>query len=150
MIMESVEKKENRNLLSILQDVQKECGYLPEERLRAIALLLGMPLIDVYGVATFYKSFSLTPRGRHQIKVCLGTACHVRGADRVVEELERKLDIRPGETSEDGEFSLETVMCLGCCAIGPVVVVDGKYHGQVTTAKVESILRTLREPVYAK
>ena len=101
-------------------------------------------------MATFYKSFSLTPRGRHQIKVCLGTACHVRGADRIVEELERKLGIRPGETSEDRELSLETVMCLGCCAIGPVVVVDGKYYGQVTTAKVESILRTVREPIYAK
>jgi len=150
MIMELADKGNNKNLLSILQDVQKECGYLPEERLREIAVMLDMPLIDVCGVATFYKSFSLTPRGRHQVKVCLGTACHVRGADRIVEELERKLDVRRGETSEDGEFSLEAVMCLGCCAIGPVVVVDGKYYGQVTTAKVESILKTIREAIYAR
>lgn len=148
--MELANKENNENLLSILQDVQKECGYLPEERLREIALMLGMPLIDVYGVATFYKSFSLTPRGRHLVKVCLGTACHVRGANRIVEEIGRKLAVRPGDTSEDGEFSLETVMCLGCCAIGPVVVVDGKYYGQVTPAKVESILRTMREEIYAR
>ena len=147
--MELANEEYNKNLLSILQDVQKECGYLPEEKLIETAETLDMPLIDVYGVATFYKSFSLTPRGRHQIKVCLGTACHVRGAERIVEEIERKLAVRPGETSENGEFSLETVMCLGCCAIGPVVVIDGKYYGQVTTTKVESILRTIREEIYA-
>ena len=127
--MELADKGNNKNLLSILQDVQQECGYLPEERLREIAVMLGMPLIDVCGVATFYKSFSLTPKGRHQIKVCLGTACHVRGANRILKEVERKLGIKPGETSEDGEFSLETVMCLGCCAIGPVVVMVDRYYG---------------------
>ena len=148
--MKLANEENNKNLLSILQDVQKECGYLPEEKLIETAETLDMPLIDVYGVATFYKSFSLTPRGRHQIKVCLGTACHVRGAERIVEEIERKLAVRPGETSENGEFSLETVMCLGCCAIGPVVVIDGKYYGQVTTTKVESILRTIREEIYAR
>jgi len=148
--MEPAYKGNNRDLLSVLHEVQQEHGYLPEERLRGIASMLGMPLIDVYGVATFYKSFSLTPRGRHQIRACLGTACHVRGADRVVEELERRLDIRRGETSRDGEFSLETVMCLGCCAIGPVLVVDGKYYGEVTTAKLESILKTIGEAIYAK
>ena len=147
--MELANEDNNKNLLSILQDVQKECGYLPEERLREIALMLGMPLIDVYGVATFYKSFSLKPRGRHLVKVCLGTACHVRGSSRIVDEIGRKLAVRPGDTSENGEFSLETVMCLGCCAIGPVVVVDGKYYGQVTPTKVESILRTIREEIYA-
>ena len=147
--MELANEENNKNLLSILQDVQKECGYLPEERLRKIALMLGMPLIDVYGVATFYKSFSLKPRGRHLIKVCLGTACYVRGSSRIVDEIGRKLAVRPGDTSENGEFSLETVMCLGCCAIGPVVVVDGKYCGQVTPKKVESILRTIREEIYA-
>jgi len=148
--MELANKENGDTLLSILQDIQAECGYLPEEKLIETAETLDMPLIDVYGVATFYKSFSLTPRGRHQVKVCLGTACHVRGANRIVEEIERKLAIRPGETSEDGEFSLETVMCLGCCAIGPVVVIDGKYYGQVTPTKVESILRTIREEVYAR
>ena len=142
--------RSNETLLSVLQDIQAKYGYLPEEKLIETAETLEIPLIDVYGVATFYKSFSLTPKGRHQVKACLGTACHVRGANRTVKEIERKLGIKPGDTSEDGEFSLETVMCLGCCAIGPVVVVDGKYYGQVTTAKVESILRTIREEIYAR
>ena len=142
--------KSNETLLSVLQDIQAKYGYLPEEKLIETAETLDMPLIDVYGVATFYKSFSLTPKGRHQVKVCLGTACHVRGASRIDKEVERKLGIGPGETSEDGEFSLETVMCLGCCAIGPVVVIDGKYYGQVTPTKVESILRTIRGEIYAR
>ena len=142
--------KSNETLLSVLQDIQAKYGYLPEEKLIETAETLDMPLIDVYGVATFYKSFSLTPKGRHQVKVCLGTACHVRGASRIDKEVERKLGIGPGETSEDGEFSLETVMCLGCCAIGPVVVIDGKYYGQLTPMKVESILRTIRGEIYAR
>jgi NADH-quinone oxidoreductase subunit E len=108
-----------------------------------------MPLIDVCGVATFYKSFSLTPKGRHQIKVCLGPACHVRGANRILKEVGRKLGIKPGETSEDGEFSLEIVMCLGCCAIGPVVVMDDRYYGKMTTAKLESMLMQLGGKVHA-
>jgi len=140
----------NETLLSVLQDIQAKYGYLPEEKLIETAKTLDMPLIDVYGVATFYKSFSLTPRGRHQVKVCLGTACHVRGANRIGKEIERKLAVGPGETSEDGEFSLETVMCLGCCAIGPVVVIDGKYYGQVTPTKVDSILRTIKGEIYAR
>jgi len=143
--MDSSGKENNRNLLSILRDVQEECGYLPEERLREIAARLNRPLIDVCGVATFYRSFSLKPKGRHQIKICLGTACHVRGANRIVEETGRKLGINPGETSKDGKFSLETVMCLGCCAIGPVFVADGKYHGQVTPTKVEPILKAVKD-----
>ena len=143
-LMESDKKEKDETLLSVLQDIQAECGYLPEEKLIETAKTLDMPLIDVYGVATFYKSFSLKPRGRHQIKACLGTACHVRRANRIVEEIGRKLDLKPGETSENGEFSLETVMCLGCCAIGPVVVIDGKYYGRMALTKVESILRTIR------
>jgi len=140
----------NTNLLRILAEVQAKYGYLPEDKLMETAKTLDMPLIDVFGVATFYKSFSLTPRGRHQVKFCLGTACHVRGASRIGKEIERKLAIKLGETSEDGEFSLEIVMCLGCCAIGPVVVIDGKYYGQMTPAKVESILRTIRGEIYAR
>jgi len=140
----------SETLLSVLQDIQAKYGYLPEEKLIETSETLDMPLIDVYGVATFYKSFSLTPRGRHQVKVCLGTACHVRGANRIGKEVGRKLGIGPEETSEDGEFSLETVMCLGCCAIGPVVVIDGKYYGQVTPTKVESILRTIKGEIYAR
>lgn len=148
--MELTKIERGETLLSVLQDIQAKYGYLPEEKLIETAKTLDMPLIDVYGVATFYKSFSLTPRGRHQVKVCLGTACHVRGADRIGKEVGRKLGIGPGETSENGEFSLETVMCLGCCAIGPVVVIDGKYHGQVTPTKVESILRTIKGEIYAR
>ncbi|RPJ61880.1 MAG: NAD(P)H-dependent oxidoreductase subunit E [Dehalococcoidia bacterium] len=143
--MESTRKENGGNLLSILQDTQKEYGYLPEDKLREIAVKLGMTLIDVYGVATFYRSFSLTPRGRHHIKVCLGTACHVRSSGRVLETAVRKLEIQPGETSKNGEYSLETVMCLGCCAIGPVMVADNKYYGQMSPAKTESVLKRLGE-----
>lgn len=140
-----VDGQENQGkLLSILQEVQDQYGYLPEANLREIAARLKIPLTEVYGVATFYKSFSLKPRGRHHVKVCLGTACHVRGANRIMKESTNRLGIGPGETSENGEYSLETVMCLGCCAIGPVVVKDGKYHGQVTPARVDSILKTTR------
>jgi NADH-quinone oxidoreductase subunit E len=143
--MDASGKENNRNLLSILQDIQKEYGYLPAEKLREIAVRLNRPLIEVYGVATFYRSFSLKPKGRHQIKICLGTACHVRGANKIVEETERKLGINPGDTSKDGKYSLETVMCLGCCAIGPVIVANGKYHGQMTSTKVETILNSVRD-----
>jgi len=139
--MQTIERSEN--LLSSLQEVQREFGYLPEQHLRAIAKKLELPLIDVLGVATFYKSFSMKPRGRYHIKVCLGTACHVRGSNRILHDVVRRLGINPGETSQDGEFSLETVMCLGCCAIGPVMVVNNKYYGQMTSQKIEKILKTL-------
>jgi len=143
--MEVSDKKKEVNLLSLLREVQEEYGYLPEEKLREIATGVGRPLIDVYSVATFYKSFSLTPRGRHHVKVCLGTACHVRGSNRVLDATKDKLGIQPGETSENGEFSLETVMCLGCCAIGPVMVIDNKYYGQMSPAKVETVLKRQSE-----
>lgn len=149
MHKELADDRNDKSLLSILHNIQREWGYLPEEKLREIAVMLGMPLIDVCGVATFYKSFSLTPKGRHQIKVCLGTACHVRGANRILKEVERKLGIKSGETSEDGEFSLEIVMCLGCCAIGPVVVMDDRYYGKMTTAKLESMLMQLGGKAHA-
>lgn len=149
MHKELADDRNDKSLLSILHNIQREWGYLPEEKLREIAVMLGMPLIDVCGVATFYKSFSLTPKGRHQIKVCLGTACHVRGANRILKQVERRLGIKPGETSEDGEFSLEIVMCLGCCAIGPVVVMDDRYYGKMTTAKLESMLMQLGGKVHA-
>lgn len=102
---------------------------------------MNIPLIDIIGVATFYRSFSLKPKGKHQIVVCMGTACHVRGAPKILEEFERKLNIPCGETTPDGEFSLESVACLGCCAIGPVVVVDGNYPAQTTIRKIDSILK---------
>lgn len=132
-------------LISILQDIQTEYNYLPQEALRKVAKGLEVPLINIYGVATFYKSFSLTPRGKHVITVCLGTACHVRGGRRILEEMVRKLDIGPGETTEDDAFTLETVNCLGCCAIGPIVVVDGEYYGEMTVRKVDPILEKYRD-----
>ncbi len=130
-----------RALIPILQDIQAEYNYLPELALRIVARSLEVPLIDVVGVATFYRAFSLKPRGRYVVTVCLGTACHVRGGPKILAEFQKRLDLQPGETSPDGRFTLETVACLGCCAIGPVVVVDGDYHAQTTTRKVETILK---------
>jgi NADH-quinone oxidoreductase subunit E len=131
-------------LIAILQDVQVEYNYLPAEALKSVAERLNTPLISVYGIATFYKAFSLTPRGKHLITVCLGTACHVRGTKRILGEVQKRLGVKRGETTEDKQFTLETVNCLGCCAIGPVMVVDGDYFGQTTTAKVEPILKKYR------
>ena len=128
------------SLISILQDVQAEYQYLPEDAVREVAIRRNLPLIQVYGVATFFKSFSLEPRGKHTVKVCRGTACHVRNAQGVLNEVERKLGIRVGETSEDMEYTLETVNCLGACALGPVVVTDEKYHGQMSPGKVKKII----------
>ncbi|MGB2805293.1 MAG: NADH-quinone oxidoreductase subunit NuoE [Candidatus Zixiibacteriota bacterium] len=127
-------------LIPILQDLQSDLNWLPEEVLRAVADKLGVPLMDVYGAASFYRTFSLKPRGKHIITVCVGTACHVRGGQRIVDEIGRMLDLAPGETTPDQNFTLETVNCLGCCAIGPIVVVDGEYYGEMTTRKVSSVL----------
>lgn len=129
-------------LIATLQEVQTIHGYLPEEALRIVAAVTGRSLIDICGVATFYRSFSLQPRGRHHICACLGTACHVRGGPMVVEELERQLGIKAGETTADGEYTLETVNCLGACALGPIIVINGAYHSKVDVASVEKILDT--------
>jgi NADH-quinone oxidoreductase subunit E len=128
------------SLISILQDVQSEYNYLPEYALRHVAMGLGLPLIQVFGVATFFKAFSLKPRGKHQCSVCLGTACHVRGAPRVLESMEKELGIRSGDTTEDMELTLESVNCLGACALGPIMVVDGKYNGHMNAGKAEKML----------
>jgi len=133
-------RKEPGALVSILQDIQEIYNYLPRETLEAVAEKMGLPLIDVCGTATFYKAFSLKPRGKHIVTVCLGTACHVRGGPWIAEELERKLDVCPGDTTKDGLFTLETVNCLGACALGPIMVVDGEYYGQMTIKKVGEIL----------
>lgn len=132
-------------LVAILQDIQAEYNYLPEESLRQVAAELTVPLIDVVGVATFYRAFSLTPRGKHTCTVCQGTACHVRGGPKILEEFQRQLHIKPGQTTPDGQFSLETVACLGCCAIGPVVVVDKEYHAHTTVRQVGPILKKRRK-----
>lgn len=131
-------------LLSMLHDVQDEYGYLPEAALRTLSARSDRRLIDIYAVATFYRSFSLSPKGKHVVSVCLGTACHVRGALAVAEEFERRLGIKAGESTPDGEFALETVNCLGACALGPIVRVDGRYFSNVDAAKVEGILNDIR------
>jgi NADH-quinone oxidoreductase subunit E len=138
------------SLIGILHEIQTRYNYLPEEALRQVADRLDMKFPQVYGVATFFKAFSLKPRGRHTICVCLGTACHVRGGQRIVDELARELGIRAGETTEDLSFTLETVNCLGACALGPVVAVDGSYYGHMTSAKVKTLLKGLRERDHAK
>lgn len=128
-------------LVAILQDIQAEYNWLPKEALEEVSQGLGIPLSRVFSVATFFRAFSLRPRGRHLIQVCLGTACHVRGAPRILEQMERELGIRPGEVTEDLQFSLETVNCVGACALGPVVIVDGDYHGQMSPDRVKEILK---------
>jgi NADH-quinone oxidoreductase subunit E len=129
-------------LVSILQDVQAEYNYLPKEALIEVGEGLSVPLSQVYGVASFYKAFSLKPRGRHLINVCLGTACHVRGAVRVLDEIERQLGVSSGETTEDLKYTLETVNCVGACALGPIVIIDGNYEGQMTAGKVKPLLES--------
>ncbi len=128
-------------LVAILQDTQSVYHYLPKEALMKVSEILGVPLSQVYNVATFFRAFSLKPRGKHVIHVCLGTACHVRGAVKVLEKLERSLSIKSGETTPDYRFTLETVNCMGACALGPVVRVDGEYFGQMNIEKVDHMLR---------
>jgi len=127
-------------LVSILQDTQAALGYLAREALVEVSTGLEVPLSRVYSVATFFRAFSLKPRGRHLIDVCLGTACHVRGAVGILDSIERETGIKPGETSEDMRFSLETVNCVGACALGPIVIVDGKYEGEMKIDKVKPLL----------
>lgn len=138
-------KKEKKALIAILQDIQAEFNYLPGPSLIRVSEALDIPLIDILGVATFYRSFSLEPRGEHVVTVCMGTACHVRGGQKILEEFIKKLNIQPGETTHDGHFSLETVACLGCCAIGPVVVVDDDYYAQTNIRKVDPIIKKYME-----
>ncbi len=131
-------------LIGILQDIQTEYNYLPKESLLRVRESLKIPLTQIYGIASFYKSFNLKPRGKHIVSVCLGTACHVRGAVRILEEIERDLAIKSGQTTKDSMFTLETVNCLGACALGPLIVVDGQYYGKMTSGKVEKVLRNYR------
>jgi len=130
------------SLIMILQETTAAFNYLPEDALRTISARLEIPFSEVYGTASFYKGFSLEPKGKHIVQVCLGTACHVRGAPLVLEELERLLGIPDGKTTDDGLFTLETVNCLGACALGPIVVVDGEYHGNMTMGKVAKVVDT--------
>jgi len=133
------------NIIAILQDVQAKANWLPEEDLRYVCAELSIPLSKMMALATFYRAFSLKPRGKHIVSVCLGTACHVRGAERIVGAVERELDIKSGETDEDLQWTLETVNCLGACALGPIVVVDSEYHGQMTSAKAARLLQKAKK-----
>ena len=128
-------------LIQVLLEIQSENHWLPKEALEKVSKKLEVPLNQIQHVATFYKAFSLVPRGRHEIQICMGTACHIRGSPRVLDTVQDLTGIRPGETDLDLKFSLETVNCLGCCAMGPVMVVDGKYHGKTVPAKIEDVLK---------
>jgi NADH-quinone oxidoreductase subunit E len=132
-----------RAVIQVLQDVQERFRWLAPGTLEAVALELGVPLAHVYSVATFYKSFSLAPRGRHICTVCMGTACHVRGGAAILEHFERKLGLRAGQTSADGEVTLERVNCLGACALAPLAVVDGRYYGQMNETKANAVLEPI-------
>ena len=133
------------SVIAILQDLQAKYHYLPETVLRLVAKHLQLPLIQVYGVATFFKAFSLKPRGEHLIRVCVGTACHVRGAQPVLDEVKRQLGIDAGETTEDMMFTLETVNCVGACALGPIMVVDDEYYGEMSPGKVKAIINNYKK-----
>jgi NADH-quinone oxidoreductase subunit E len=139
------------NLIPVLQEIQSEFHYLPEEALRDVAHRFGLPLVRVFHVATFYSCFSLEPVGRHLMQVCLGTACHVRGAPRVLDRVLRDLKLAAPGTSEDFEFTVKTVRCMGCCGLAPVLRVDSNTHPHLTQAKVPGLLKKYgrREPVEA-
>ena len=138
----------NRNktpneLVEVLQDLQEAHKYLPEEELRIISKELKVPLIEVFRVANFYRAFTLKPQGKHLLTVCMGTACHVRGAPKLSDEVLGQLNVKPGETTEDGQFTVEIVNCLGACALGPVVILDGKYYDHMTPAKLRDLIQKL-------
>jgi len=133
-------RKEKKNLIPLLQEIQAKLGYLPREALREVARFLDIPQTEVWGVATFYNQFRFVPLGKYHTLVCMGTACHLAGGRLILEALERELDIKVGETTEDGNFSLERVACIGCCMLAPVMVVADKIHPKMTPFKVEEAL----------
>ena len=140
-------KKEKKNLIPLLQEAQTRLGYLPKQALKEIANFLRMSDVEVWGVATFYNQFRFVPLGRYHTTVCMGTACHLAGGQLILEALERELNIKVGETSEDGNFSLERVACIGCCMLAPVVVIKGKIHPKMTPFKVEESLIPYRQEI---
>lgn len=148
MDIEKVDQIINRHngeesaLLQIMLDIQSENNWLPKEALGRVSVKLGVPMTRIQHIATFYKAFSLVPKGRHKVHICMGTACHVRGASRILDTVEENTGIKPGETDLELKFSLETVNCLGCCALGPVMEVDGKVHGKMSPVKTSEALNT--------
>ena len=129
-------------IIQILSDIQRIYNYLPKEVLQYISGRLRLPLSEIYSIATFYSAFSLKPRGKHLVTVCMGTACHVRGAPAVLSRLEERLGVESGGTTTDNQFTLKTVNCLGACALAPIVVVNEEYHGQTTVNKVDKLVKT--------
>jgi len=132
-------------LIPMMQDLQAECGYLPPELLRRLAARLELPLSRLYAVATFYSSFRLAPKGRHEVTLCVGTVCHLKGAGEIAERIRREFQVEPGGTTPDGLFSFQPVNCVGACALAPVMIVDGQYHGGLTGESALEILRGLED-----
>jgi len=139
------DRRAGDNPITVLQEIQTEHGWLPESSLVKAANELGVPLINLYSIATFYNEFRLQPLGKHQITVCTGTACHVRGAPMIISELERNLGVEMGGVTPDREFSIDTARCVGCCAIAPVLLVDGEYRGNFAQKDTPSLLEELRQ-----
>jgi NADH:ubiquinone oxidoreductase subunit E len=133
------------DVMEALQDIQEEFRYLPEKAMCQVSESLNVPLIEVFRLANFYQTFSLKPRGRHLLTVCEGTACHVQGSPKLVEEVLLQLDVERGETTQDGAFTVETVNCVGACALAPVVIIDGQYHAHITPAELRDLLQTVRQ-----
>ncbi|MCK4431502.1 MAG: NAD(P)H-dependent oxidoreductase subunit E [Candidatus Aminicenantes bacterium] len=136
-----------KDLIHILHKIQAEYGYIPSQALSSISKHLKISESEIFGVLTFYKAFSLKPRGKHLVTICMGTACHVRGAPMILDELKRQLSIEPGETTEDDLFTLETVNCVGACALGPIVISDGNYHGQMKTREVNKLINKIKKEI---
>ena len=134
-------EKERGSLIGLLQDIHEEFGYLPEEYLREASKRLNVPLSRFYSLVTFYSTFRLEPIGKHHVCACVGTACHVRGAPLIVDTIERELGIKAGETSADGEYTLDVVNCVGACALGPLVTVDGEFHGKMTQKTIKKLMK---------
>jgi NADH-quinone oxidoreductase subunit E len=143
-IMEGRRSQPNQ-LIEVLQDVQKNYGYISQETMRAVSQNLGVPLIEVYRVAVFYKAFRLKPSGKHVLTFCTGTACHIRSANLLLDQATSYLGVQPGEVTPDGQFSIERVNCLGACALGPIVAENGSYHHHMTPAKLRKLIETLRK-----
>lgn len=137
--------KKRENVIPLLQDVQEKFGYLSKENLIFISEYLNVPTSNVYGIATFYNQFRLVPLGLHIIRVCRGTACHVKGSEKILEKIESELNIKAGETTEDGLFSLETVACVGACSIAPVITIDEEFYGRLQQKDVTSLINTYRK-----
>ena len=151
-LLSIVERYKSRisSLVAVLQDISQEYGYLPEEVLHEVSRQIEVPISIFYSLATFYSSFRLEPIGKIHVCVCVGTACHVRGASKVVDTIERDLQIKAGETSKDGNFTLETVNCLGACALGPLVTVNGEYFGKMDQKKILKLSKSLRQETAAR